>query len=76
MKNQEKKEINTSKVVQVCSKIAIVLCLIIIVCEFLGNKKVEKIWIVLLLCNTVILNANRSKNKEKKDTDYNEKKND
>lgn len=73
MNNQDKKEINTSKVIQVCSRIAIIICLVAIICEFFSNKKVNAIWIVLLLSNTVLLNANRSKNKDKKDTAENKK---
>lgn len=66
MKNQDKKEINITKVSRVCAIIAIAICLVAIVCEFFMNKKVEIIWIVLLLSNTVILNANRCKKKQKK----------
>lgn len=68
MKNENKKDISTPfrKVSVVCSRIAIVICLGFIAYEFFSNKTVEPIWIILLLSNIAIMNANRSMNKSKK----------
>ncbi len=60
----EKTNQSIRKTTLFCSLVASVICIVAIIIEWFQTKKIDEIWIILLVVNIIIIIANKTLNKK------------